>query len=597
LDFEIWAPDQANSAPNQTAFGVKGGFLYIWDSTDLEQQGSNATPKPCGPSATQGPCDLLDVFPQALAEYRQDGTPTGKTLESSGVFGRCHGVLGDHTGRYVNVNMFVPGGGYIGVMDTQTKEAIGLFRVTEFNTATGRSVHMSVWSDDGSAILISNLHGKAIERINVERDSNGTITKLSFDTSATLGLGKALTVTQHATVFLGPNEHGNNLIGEIVGSYDNAGLGDLTPTGACKENGCVGGSNGIAGGRGNNVPICALPSSNNNVYITLGGGGLLVADLKSTPMSIVGEYGSAVVYGAGCGGVQAKGKMYLNSGISASGAGATQSLFALFSFQDDAYPTGADVANGLGLAQNTPMPVRVFQDKGNTASNGNAESILASDSSGQLPGVSTRRDSHGAVTHPSGEYVYVVDRIQNVMEVFNVETNSRTTFDLASATGQDGREGATGPCYTNSVLEDPNLPLNNPTSDLLHITPDGKYLVTALRGPVPVTVGHSGQGSCPGVGVVELLDGGSTGRLLTVLRASNQVPDLVNITTTSFPGGVAYSGIERADVHSVFVVHAPFTYEPPEDETTPALNAASSYRNLSFWTKLASLACLLFLIY
>ena len=52
--------------------------------------------------------------------------------------------------------------------------AVGLFRVTEMTytkdsetNATTRNVHMSFWNADGSAILIHNLDGKALERINV----------------------------------------------------------------------------------------------------------------------------------------------------------------------------------------------------------------------------------------------------------------------------------------------------------------------------------------------------------------------------------------------------------------------------------------------
>ena len=39
---------------------------------------------------------------------------------------------------------------------------------------------------------------------------------------------------------------------------------------------------------------------------------------------------------------------------------------------------------------------------------------------------------------------------------------------------------------------------------LLEITPNGKFLMIAFRGPVPVSVPHSAQGSCPGVGIVRL---------------------------------------------------------------------------------------------
>ncbi|MEM6401373.1 MAG: hypothetical protein AAF757_14250 [Cyanobacteria bacterium P01_D01_bin.116] len=54
-------------------------------------------------------------------------------------------------------------------------------------------------------------------------------------------------------------------------------------------------------------------------------------------------------------------------------------------------------------------------------------------------------------------------------------------------------------------------------------TPDGNFLVVALRGPVPVSVTHSGQGSCPGVGIIKLSKRGASGRLAGVLRTTNTV--------------------------------------------------------------------------
>lgn len=231
----------------------------------------------------------------------------------------------DPLNKYVNANFFVPGGGYVGVIDTETKEAIALFRVTKFNTSAGRSVHMSFWTKDGSAIIMANLHGKAVERINVERRTDGTITSLEFDKSATLGLTE-LEVVEHATFFSGSNAFGKPLIGSITGSYDIADLSASTPNGALKEDeiSCT-----ECTGRKNNVPVCPLPSANDNLYITLGGGGLLVADLSSTPMSIVGEYTAEAVNGAGCGGIQVGNEMFLNAGVSALGGGKDQSTFTV----------------------------------------------------------------------------------------------------------------------------------------------------------------------------------------------------------------------------------------------------------------------------
>lgn len=292
---------------------------------------------------------------------------------------------------------------YVGIIDTETKEAIALFRATAFNfdDTSDRSIHMSFWTNDGSAVIIGNLHGKAIMRIDVTRDNNNKITALKFNAAASIGLGKSMSVNQEATYFLGRNACGRSLMGGIVGSYENADLNDLTPSGVCKENGCNGPA-ASAGGRTNNHPICPNPVSNGFVYVTLAGGGLLVLDSSTTPMSIVGEYDQAIVYGAGCGGVQTGNKVYINSGVSASVAGFDQSMFALYEFDDSEFTGG-------NQSESTPMPTRVFQDSGNTKSNGNVEPASPdSNGSGQLPGLTTRRDSHGAATTLDGSHVHVV---------------------------------------------------------------------------------------------------------------------------------------------------------------------------------------------
>ena len=486
------------------------------------------------------------MFSRSLEQYDKSGNPTGETLGSLGLFGRLHGVIKDPFNRYVNANFFVRGGAYVGIIDTQTKEAVALFRATQFNRdgIQDRSVHMSLWSDDGKSILIANLHGKAMERIDVTRDKSGKIMKAEFNTAATVTLGKNMTVAEEATYFVGNNAYGNPLIGGIKGDYSTEGLSDLTPSGVCKENGCDGDEPAM-GGRPNNLPICPITSSNGLVYATLAGGGMLVMDATTEPMAIRGEYGNAIVYGAGCGGVQAGKKVYFNAGVSASGAGADQSMFAIFEFDDTKYATSNP--------ENYPLPVRVFQDAGNTKTGGNVEPASpASDTSGQLPGLTTRRDSHGAWTTKDEKYVHVVDRIQNVVESFNTKTLRRNTYDLTSINGKTGRSGAVGGCYRRSILDDPGLPLNDPTPDLFEATPDGRYFMIALRGPVPVSVGHSAQGSCPGVGIVRITEGGKSGRLVDVLRSSNTVDTY--IPSGGIPGGHNYTGAERSDVHGAIVV-------------------------------------------
>lgn len=219
--YEVWASDQSNSVPGETSKGVKGSLLWVWDSESIQGQlagEEDAKPLSCSPSKDAGPCDLLDIFPQDLVDSE------GNVLGDLSGFGRLHGATKDPSGRYVTTNIFTPAGGYVGVMDTLTKEAIGLFRVTETGTSVGRSVHMSFWSTDGDAIIVANLHGKMIERVDVVREKRtGLITDLHFNTDAGVYLGVDWNLVSKATSFSGENAFGNPLIGQVVGTYQKTG--------------------------------------------------------------------------------------------------------------------------------------------------------------------------------------------------------------------------------------------------------------------------------------------------------------------------------------------------------------------------------------
>jgi hypothetical protein len=287
--------------------------------------------------------------------------------------------------------------------------------------------------------------------------------------------------------------------------------------------------------------ICPIPSSGNKGYVTLGGGGLVVADLNATPMSIVGEYGNEVINGAGCAGAQSGDQIWLNAGVSASLAGFNQSAFTLYVLSDSAYGTTPNEPD-------SPLPMVAFKDPTNTTHLGNLDGSDPTNETGQIPGETTRRDAHGAAVTVDGVFVHNVDRIQNVVEVFDTRSiGTKLTYDLTSA---DGQGSDIGPCAAASVTDDGSLPINDPAPDLLQATPDGKYMVIAFRGPAPVTVNHTAQGSCPGVGIVELIDGGQTGKLVGVLRATNTIDD----APTTAPGGMDYIGQERSDVHGASVI-------------------------------------------
>jgi hypothetical protein len=482
-------------------------------------------------------------------DWTDGGTKTGETLgslhDNGAPFGKLHGALPDPQNQYVNVNMFAPNGGYVGIMDGETKEAVALFRVTSTNT--GNTMHMTFWSRSGDAIYIANLGGRALERIDIERDADGNITKATMNRAATLPIGSAPGVTDEATAFTGNNAQDNPLVSEVTGAYSASAFNPLTPAGFCKENGCGAGPDAPNGGRPNTVIVCPIASFDDNVYLTLGGGGLLVADGKSTPMTIVAEYDQQTFNGAGCGGMQVDNAIWLNAGVSASGAGADQSTFTMYTIDDSAI-------SGV-MAPNTPAPYEVYKDldanDGNAANTATIGNLIgpASNNTGQLPGITTRRDAHGMTRTVDGAYIHNVDRIQNIVEVFSTTPGTEAriaTYDLTSADGQGHGRGA---CGKKSVTDDPGLPGNDPAPDLMYTDPNGEYLVFAARGPIPVSVTHAAQGSCPGVGIIKLTNGGASGKLAGVLRTTNYVDD----TPAAAPGGHAYTGGDHSDPHGASI--------------------------------------------
>ena len=155
--YEIWAADQSSTVSNQTALGLRGGRLWIWTDDAIQKTISKKTvvPLPCKPKLGSGPwvgpCDWFDIFPGALVQQNSTG-PTGKTLQDLENVGVWHGIVKDPGNKYVLASLFAKGGGYVGIIDTRTRGAVALFRVTKYsyteglNTTSDRSVHMTFWS-------------------------------------------------------------------------------------------------------------------------------------------------------------------------------------------------------------------------------------------------------------------------------------------------------------------------------------------------------------------------------------------------------------------------------------------------------------------
>lgn len=542
VDYELWAADQSNSVAGMPGIAQSGSFLQIFDSADVEDYmngGPAAAPQPC--AGVPAPCDIHALFPGTLVENDVNG-PTGATLDTSNPvgpegkirsIGRLHGALPDPQHKYVNMNFFSGGRGYVGILSADTKEAVALWRVTKTNA--GESLHMSFWSADGNHLYLANLHGRILERIDMTRDEHGNLLTANFNQAASMGVG-ANSIVRSARAYTGNNAVGNPLISTISGVYDAEATALLTPNGKCRQNGCGAGPDGALGGRPGNVIVCPIVSSTDKVYVTFGGGGLLVADGTSEPMQIVGEYGNQVFNGAGCGGVEAGGNVWLNAGASAASTGVVQSVFSMYRVTTN-FPDA-----GNAYPENFPRPRTIFKAADNTAHGGNLTGA-ASNLTGQLPGITTRRDAHGAIGTVNGHYVHNVDRTQNTATSFNVATGSAHEYSLSSTTA----------CSDVAAVDVPPEYANDVTPDLMDRSPNGDLLFFAARGPVPHSVPGTAQGSCPGVGVIKLSDGSKSGELAAVIRTTNTVDDApINALTVS--QGYDYQGAERSDPHGVSVV-------------------------------------------
>lgn len=499
VEWEVWLSDQANSADIRRGNprGTYGSRILIYDGRDIAvaPPGTYREDHPVfGPVVLQA----HHVFPHALAEL-------GVNVK------RLHGMIPHPSHRYLSANFFGPGVGLVGIIDAEGQCTISptgekmcraikggpthaprlgkaLFRTTG-PEGSSPSNHMSFWTPDGARLIVANLGAKLLERIDYDQASD----TFTFNRAATLDLvgGRDLTATEARADTTLP-------AGRVTGEYVNY-QSMYTPSGAMKE----------GEGRPNNVVVCPVPSSTNrHAFVTFGGGGLFVVDVTTEPMSIVAEYTNDVISGAGCGGVEGGGFMHLNAGVSASAAGADDSVFILYRLPLD-YPDGS---NPLTMP-NEPPPVTFHMEK---KLNITEDSELAS-----------RRDAHGMVMSPTRRFLYQFDRIQNNAEVFDlakVAIDAETAPDDPSAahvgtlslTGTDLCRGEPRPFVDQDDRGYETA--DDPAPDGGEISPDGRRIIVAFRGPHPVTVRHAARGSCPGFGVVTLEGDGSSGTLTHVFR-------------------------------------------------------------------------------
>jgi hypothetical protein len=191
---------------------------------------------------------------------------------------------------------------------------------------------------------------------------------------------------------------------------------------------------------------------------------MLVADWRTTPMSITGEYDNAHIPANGCGFIEAGGFVFGDGG---GGTPANLDQFSVFRLPMGGYSP----AN----PPNTPAVERLYDDE-------------AAD-----------RDAHGTAVSTRERHIWVGDRDGNVAEVFDGVTGAHEgTVDLVSPFSAD------------------------PTVDLFASSPDHKWIFASARGPHPLSGDpHSSHGSDPGMLVIRVTADGKSGQVRGLVRVSN----------------------------------------------------------------------------
>jgi DNA-binding beta-propeller fold protein YncE len=123
--------------------------------------------------------------------------------------------------------------------------------------------------------------------------------------------------------------------------------------------------------------------------------------------------------------------------------------------------------------------------------------------------------AHGAALTKHGKFLWVADRGRNFLWV--VDTVLDQIVNIIPLAGE--------------VSDDP-------TPDLLAVSPNGSHAFMSLRGPNPLTADpHVSTGSTPGVGIVKVTKGGRDGVFEARAPVSN----------------IDAGGVERGDVHAMTI--------------------------------------------
>ena len=234
-----------------------------------------------------------------------------------------------------------------------------------------------------------------------------------------------------------------------------------------------------AGVRPNNQPVTVtIDQSGSLAFVTLRGGGFFVIDPRSTPMRIVAEYDMNTIQPQGLASIRVGDALFSTSGANA---------FRLYRFALSDFASGGAAST---RAANQPAATALISEG------------------------TTGRDGHGLALTGDDRYLWATDRGGNVIEVFDVRAASRV-----------GTINLVGPLTSD------------PSPDILGTSPRGDLVFVTLKGPNPLSGIPWGTGITPGVGVIEVDDGGRSGRLIAIQPISNR--DANNV--------------ERADPHGLAV--------------------------------------------
>ena len=336
--------------------------------------------------------------------------------------------------------------GHVVFLDAATRAPLSCIDV-------GQQAHAAYPSPDGRYVVVANQNGKLLQRISTDYASD----TFTLDNGATLDLATC-----------------------------------RTPSGAlCQDDGVT-----QVGVRPDNAPICPVVDSGSRLaFTTLRGGGMFVVDATATPMRIIAEYDRATVQPEGCGGIQTRGKMYINSG----NANPPASHLYAFSL--------SELAGAGPHPPNTPAPTTIFS---RTSGNYNTHGLMLNRAK-------------------QGRYLWAAERSANTIEVVDTTTDSSI-----------GEFGLAGRINTD------------PAPDLIDIAPDGKYAFASLRGPCPLTANspatNNAVGATPGIGVISIQEGGLSGKLVAVAPITNPSSPFTCGTVGGSP-----TLTERADVHGIAV--------------------------------------------